>query len=473
MARGFMKFGQEMVQALLEAPEDEAVRAVLEMEKPELGQWLGDWPSWVHEGQEAPEGEAWSVWVMLAGRGFGKTRAGAEWISGLARAHPGASFALVAANVDEARAVMVEGRSGLLAVARPEERARMLWEPSRRRLRFASGAQAFVYSGANADGLRGPEHHFAWCDDLAKWGQAQGAWDNLMLGLRLGARPRALVTTTPRPIQLLKDIIGDEATVRTGGATDANPYLPQRFVAAMERKHKGTTLGRQELQGELIQDLEGALWPRALIDACRVKTGFPDRMIAPPPVLPYLQGDPHKVAPYSGPVRFFRKVVVGVDPPAGVGGDACGIVAVGLGEDGIAYVLGDHSVAGLSPEGWARKVAAAVELHGAQLVVAEANVGGKMVESVLRGAAIRLPVRMVHATEGKVARAAPVAALFESGQAKLAGRFDALEDELAGLTWSGGYEGPGRSPDRADALVWAMTELMLGKPARVPRIRML
>jgi phage terminase large subunit-like protein len=389
---------------------------------------------------------------MLAGRGFGKTRAGAEWISQMARC-PSASLgssgpvqiALVAANPDEARRVMVEGRSGLLAVATPWERARMRWEPSRRRLRFASGAQAFIYSGAHADGLRGPEHHFAWCDELAKWEQAQGAWDNLMLGLRLGTRPRALVTTTPRPIALLKEMIGDDATVQTGGATAANPHLGERFVAAMERKHGGTTLGRQELQGELIDDLEGSLWPRALLQASR-----------------------------SGALAgAMRRVVIGVDPPAGVGRDACGIVAVGVDGDEIAHVLGDHSAAGLSPEGWARKVAAAAELHGAQSVVAEANIGGKMVESVLRGAGIALPVRLVHASEGKVARAAPVAALFESGRAKLAGRFAALEDELAGLTWSGEYRGPGRSPDRADAMVWAMTELMLGPPARAPRIRLL
>jgi phage terminase large subunit-like protein len=168
-----------------------------------------------------------------------------------------------------------------------------------------------------------------------------------------------------------------------------------------------------------------------------------------------------------------RRVVIGVDPPAGMGGDACGIVAVGLGREGVAYVLGDHSVAGLSPEGWARKAAAAAEAHGAHSVVAEANNGGRMVESVLRGAGLSLPVRLVHAAEGKIARAAPVATLFESGRAKLAGRFPALEDELAGLSWAGGYQGPGRSPDRADAMVWAMTELMLGKPRAEPRIRVL
>lgn len=274
-----------------------------------------------------------------------------------------------------------------------------------------------------------------------------------MLGLRLGARPRALVTTTPRPVAALKAIIGDEETVRTGGATGANPHLPSAFVEGMERRLGGTRLGRQELDGEWCEDLEGALWPRALIEASRA---------CPPP-------DPLPQAGGGG----LRRVVIGVDPPAGVDGDACGIVACGVDRDGVGYVLADHSVAGLSPDGWARKVAAAAEAWGAQRVVAEANNGGRMVETVLKGAGLPLPVTLVHASEGKVARAAPVATLFESGRAKFAGRFAALEDELAGLTWGGGYEGPGRSPDRADAMVWALTELMLGPPPPEPRVRTL
>jgi phage terminase large subunit-like protein len=440
--------GKQVVELLLTASEEVAEAIVGEMDPQALRRFVADWPAWVHEGQEEPAGEAWRVWVMLAGRGFGKTRAGAEWVSGLARSHPGACFALVAANANEARQVMIEGRSGLIAVARPHERSAMRWEPSRRRLRFASGAEAFVYSGAHANALRGPEHHFAWCDELAKWRQAGEAWSNLMLGLRLGARPRALVTTTPRAIPLLKAIVGDERTARTGGATGANPHLPDCFVGDMERRLGGTRLGRQELEGELIEEVEGALWPRDLLDRCRSLDFARDER--------------------------FRRVVIGVDPPAGVTGDACGIVAAGLDRDGVAHVLADHSVAGLSPDGWARKVAAAVEAHGATWVVAEANNGGAMVEAVLRGAGLRLPVRLVHASEGKAARAAPVATLFECGRAKLAGRFAALEDELAGLSWSGAYEGPGRSPDRADAMVWALTELMLrGGSGAEPRIRVL
>jgi len=437
----------ERIEGLAPAERRELMAALAPAEALKLD---ADWPVWVHAGQEPPTGADWRVWVMMAGRGFGKTRAGAEWVSGLARAHPGAAIALVAATADEARKIMVEGRSGLLGVASPWERAKMKWAPSRGRLVFASGAEAMLYSGAQAEGLRGPEHHFAWCDELAKWRQAQAAWDNLMLGLRLAVpngsgRPRALVTTTPRPIALLRAIIADAETAQTGGTTRANPHVSGAFVASMERRHGGTHFGRQELGGELIGEAEGALWPRALIEGTR----------------------------HRGSLREFRRVVIGVDPPAGSTGDACGIVAVGLGADGVGYVLGDHSVSGLSPEGWAKKVAVAAEVHGAARVVAEANNGGRMVESVLRGAGLELPVRLVQASERKVARAAPVAALFESGRARFAGAFPALEDELAGLGWDGRYQGPGRSPDRADAMVWAFTDLMLGPAAGAPRVRSL
>ena len=444
--------GKVAVEALVALTAEAAAAVVRGLDEAALRRLALEWPAWVHAGQEAPGHDDWRVWVLMAGRGFGKTRAGAEWVSEMARENPGAEIALVAATPEDARKVMVEGPSGLIAVARPgRERAGLLWEPSRRRLKFASGAVAHVYSGAHADGLRGPEHHFAWCDELAKWKQAEAAWDNLMLGLRAGARPRALVTTTPRPIAALKAILAGGGLERSGGGTRANPFLARAAVADMERRIGGTRLGRQELEGELIEDFEGALWPRALIEGCRV------RPLSPGP------------SPAQGRGEM-RRIVVGVDPPASAAG-TCGIVVCGVDADGTGYVLADLSASGLSPEGWARKVAAAAEAWGAQRVVAEKNNGGAMVESVLRGAEVALPVRLVHAAEGKSARAAPVAALFESGRAKFAGRFAALEDELAGLIWGGGYEGPGRSPDRADAMVWAMTELLLGKQRAEPRVR--
>ena len=403
-----------------------------------------DWPVWLHEGRAPPEGDDWRVWLMHGGRGSGKTRAGAEWVSALAREQPDACFALVAANIGEARRVMVERpRSGLLAVATPKERAKMVWEPSNRKLVFASGATASIYSGADGDSLRGFEHHYAWCDELAKWKDAESAWHNLLFGLRCGERPRVLVTTTPRAMPLLRAIVGEEGAVRSRASTDDNPHLPDFALSDLRRRYAGTRLGRQELDGELIEDLEGALWEREMIEERRAEAV--DRLV---------------------------RVVVGVDPPASVEG-TCGIVVCGTDEAGRGYVLADLSVSGVSPEGWARKVAAAADAWGAEKVVAEANNGGAMVGSVLKGAEIALPVELVHAVPGKVARAAPVGTLFESGRAWFAGRFPALEDELAGLTWDGRYHGPGSSPDRADAMVWAMTELMLGKPPRVVRIRRL
>jgi len=455
-----------------------------------------EWPEWAHGGQ-LPAHDDWHVWVMLAGRGFGKTRAGAEWISAKARETPGASIALVAATPAEARRVMIEGRGGLFAAARDgDERRDMVWEPGLGRLRFASGATAFVYSGANGDSLRGGEHHFAWCDELAKWKDGQAAWDNLLLSLRAGAKPQAVVTTTPKPLPLLRGILAMDEVVLTGGASRANPHLPPAFLTMIERLHRGTRLGRQELDGVLLEDVEGALFPRALLERCRVESLLPldgggrvgvaspkahDGSHRPPHPMSRF-GSPRDPKPCPGdmatcsslPIKgreAFQRIVIGVDPPATAAGDACGIVVCGLDAVGRGYVLADHSAAGLSPEQWARKVAGAAEAWAADRVVAEGNQGGEMVTSVLKGAGLRLRVTRVHARTGKAARAEPIAAFFESGEAKLAGHFPALEDELAGLVIGGGdYQGPGRSPDRADAMVWALTELLL-KPQRAPSVR--
>jgi phage terminase large subunit-like protein len=456
-----------VVEALREL-EPEEMRVMLATLPDEQRRVLDEcWAAWAHEGQLAAPGD-WPTWVLMAGRGFGKTRAGAEWVSQFARDNPGASIALVAATVEEARSVMVEGRSGLLAVARFEERRKTVWEPSRRRLVFASGAEAFLYSGANPEGLRGPEHHAAWCDELAKWRHWEATWNNLRLGLRLGERPRAVVTTTPRAARGLKRLLERADTASSGGASWANPHVAEAAVAELVEEHGGTRFGRQELEGVLIEEVKGALWTREMIEKARV-SGSGDSIHFP------LGGRGNDDAGSGKCILspFFRRVVIGVDPPASAEGDACGIVVCGLGEDGIGYVLADLSVSGLSPEGWARRVAAAAEAWGADRVIAEKNVGGAMVEAVLRGAEAGLPVTLVHAADGKVARAEPVAARFERGTAKLAGRFPELEDELAGLTYGGGYQGPGRSPDRADAMVWALTELIVKPQRPMPRVRRL
>ncbi|HYJ83293.1 MAG TPA: terminase family protein [Allosphingosinicella sp.] len=391
-------------------------------------------------GQIEPKGD-WRVWAIVAGRGFGKTRAGAEWVSQRAREDPRARIALVGASRDEVGRVMVEGESGILAAARTGEAPR--WIASRGLLLFPSGARAYAYSAAQPAQLRGPQHHFAWCDELAKWPRAAAAWDNLMLGLRLGEAPRTIVTTTPQPVPVLKRILALDRCILTRGRTDDNPDCAADFRTAMRMTYGGTRLGRQELDGELLDDLPGALWTRDMLEASR---GCPLRR------------------------ESYQRVVVGVDPPATAQG-GCGIVVCGIGRGGTADVLADLSVTGLRPEGWARRVAAAFEAWDAQLVAAEKNQGGEMVEAVLRVADANLPVRLVCAVPGKAARAEPIALRFETGQARLAGAFPELEDELCAMTY-GGYEGDGRSPDRADAMVWAMTELFT-PPRAEPRIRRL
>lgn len=403
------------------------------------------WRTWGRVSQQPPEDWNWRTWLIQAGRGFGKTRAGAEWVRGIAEANPAARIALVGATMAEARAVMVEGESGLLAIAHD---LRPRYEPSLGRLMWPGGAVAFLYSAAEPEALRGPQHSHAWADEIGKWPDGIRLWDNLAMTMRIGDKPRIVATTTPKSVPLIRRLRANargDVVVTEGRTEDNKGHLPGDFLAAMDAHYLGTRLGRQELDGVLIDDIEGALWPAGLIDRQRV-----DAM------------------PCAA-----RRVVIGVDPPAGVGAhvDACGIVAVALGADGRAYVLADASVQGLSPEGWARAVADAAERHGADKVIAEANNGGAMVESVLRAAGARnLPVKLVHAAHGKVARAEPVAALYERGVAWHVGTWPALEEEMAGLAFGGGYAGPGRSPDRADALVWAMTELMLGRRGAEPRV---
>jgi phage terminase large subunit-like protein len=414
------------------------------------------WPGWAHEGQRPPDvrpdGKGWRIWVLMAGRNFGKTLAGAQWVRTAVEAHDAGGklrIALVAATLDEARRVMVEGETGLLEVA---DTLIAEWNPTLRTLRFKGGAEATLFSGASPDQLRGPQHHLAWCDELAKWEKPKETWDMLQLGLRLGDHPRALVTTTPRPGPVLTAIIADKRTVLTRGRTEANPHLSDAWLEAMRDLYAGTRLERQELDGELLTDSPGALWSVELLEKCR------------------------RIRDES---TTFIRVVIGVDPPSGEG--TCGIVACAKDAQGRAHVLADHSVTGRTPEGWARAVAAAAEAHASLVpslsrgveVVAESNQGGRMVESVLHAASANLKVKRVHASEGKTARADPIATLFEAGKVTLHGRFPELEAQLCGMIGGGGYEGPGASPDRADAMVWALTELMLGRERGEPSVRRL
>ncbi|MFW2829103.1 DNA-packaging protein [Sphingomonas sp. ID0503] len=393
------------------------------------------WRAWARARQLPPPG-AWRIWLIMAGRGFGKTRAGAEWVRGLAETDGRMRIALVAATLAEGRQVMIEGESGLMSIA--SQGHRPVWRASQRRLTWPNGAEARLYTAEQPEMLRGPQHHVAWCDEVAKWANGEAVWDNLMMTLRLGEHPRVVATTTPRAVPLIRRLMkAKDVQVTRGRTRDNAAHLARGFVESIEAEHEGTRWGRQELDGELIEDAAGALWTRAMIEGCRVDV-VPDLV----------------------------RVVVGVDPSAGDGtgkGDACGIVVAGICAAGRGFVLADASVAGASPDGWARAVASAAERYGADRVIAEANQGGAMVRSVLHAASVGLPVTLVHASRGKVARAEPVAALYEQGRVAHVGAFPALEDEMCGLIAGGGYEGPGRSPDRADALVWAVTALMLGK----------
>ena len=412
----------------------------------------GYWPFWARDEQMAPDTD-WRVWMICAGRGFGKTRAGAEWVRNIAVEDGEARIALVASSLAEARAVMVEGESGLLAChVREPAYNYPSFEPSLRRLTWPNGAIATLYSAGEPESLRGPQHSHAWCDEIAKWDnssdRAMQAWDNLSMGLRLGDTPQIVATTTPRAVPLMRRLVEEGCSagvaVTKGSTYDNTDHLPPRYVADMRRQYGSSALGRQELQGELLTDLEGALWNRTLLEQGR-------------------EAFTHEP---------LTRIVIGVDPPASARGDTCGIIVTGLTPSGQGKVVADASIRRPSPERWARAVAAAALDWKADRIVAEANQGGDMVASVLRAADCRMPIRLVHASRGKVARAEPVAALYEAGRVNHVGSFGPLEDEMCGLMAGGDYQGPGRSPDRADALVWALTELMLSRRA-TPSIRAL
>ena len=433
----------KLLRFLLALDEKERLAELDQLSEEERKEFRTHWRLWARRSQLAPESD-WKTWLIMAGRGFGKTRAGAEWVRSVVEVDPDARIALIGDSFGEARSVMVEGESGLLAISPPERRP--AFEPSLRRISWPNGAQALLYSAQEPEALRGPQHSHAWCDEVAKWdnvnSKAIACWDNLLMGLRLGEEPRVLATTTPRAVPLLQRLLDEEGVEITRGKTEDNlTNLPARFMTSMRGTYGTSLLGRQELDGELITDLPGALWTRALLEHCR------------------------EASASSLPAR----TVIGVDPPASAGGDACGILVCARGEDGVARVLADASVPKPSPERWARAVAETARAWNADRVVAEANQGGAMVESVLRAADVALPLRLVHARSGKSARAEPVAALYEAGRVRHAGMFPLLEDELCGLIAGGSYQGPGRSPDRADALVWALTELMLGRRAE-PRV---
>jgi len=383
-----------------------------------------------------PEYGHWRTWLLLGGRGSGKTLAGAWWVNQVA-GESDRSLALVGPSLHDVREVMIEGPSGILATTSRDTRPR--WEASRRRLVWSNGSVAQVFSAEDADSLRGPQFHAAWVDELCAWRRPEAVLANLRFGLRRGTDPRMVVTTTPRPIPALRRLMAQAGVIvaRMPTADNAENLAPE-FLEHLRDIYGGTRLAAQELEG-LVVEGDGALFSAA--DLARARGHRPATM---------------------------DRTVVAVDPPASAGGDACGIVVAGR-RNGTAYVLADESARGLSPIAWGRRVAEAARTHGADAVIAEVNQGGEMVRTILAQAGCGPGVRMVHATRGKRMRAEPVAALYEQGRVVHCAAFPALEEEMMAL----GAEGGGPSPDRADALVWALTDLMLGSRREGPRLRWL
>lgn len=393
-----------------------------------LSTGLADWVVQAREDQLAPPGD-WTVWLLLAGRGAGKTRAGAEWVK--QQVDAGAQrIALVAPTAADVRDTMVEGESGLLSVYPPGRRPH--YESSKRRITWPHGAIATLFSADEPDRLRGPQHEAAWADELAAWNRADDAWANLMMGLRLG-QSRCCVTTTPRPIPIIRSLMdrADADVAVTRASTRANfGNLSRAFREQIIAQYEGTRLGRQELDAEILEDVPGALWSRDMIEAQRAAT-----------------------------VPTLKRIVVGVDPAAtsGDSADHTGVVVAGVDHAGQGYVLEDRSLRA-SPDGWGREAVQAYHRWQADRIVAEKNQGGEMVQSVMRTVDRQVPIKLVHASRGKQTRAEPVAALYEQGKVYHAARLDRLEDEMCS------YDGEGDSPDRLDASVWGLTELMLNTP---------
>lgn len=409
----------------LPAEEQEKVLATLTPE--EADSLLSDWSFWARPNQLPPSGD-WRTWLLLAGRGFGKTRTGAEWVREQAEKQPGIRIALVTPTAKDGRDTVVEGESGILAISRPNFMP--VYEASKKRLTWPNGAQAFLYEAEKPDRLRGPQHHYAWCDELAAWKYPEETWDMLQFGLRLGNDNRVVVTTTPKPVQLIRQLITDPDTHTTRGSTyDNAENLSKPFLAQIQKQYEGTRLGRQEVYAEILNDVPGALWNRDMLDGLRTKE------------------TPELI-----------RVVVAIDPAvtSGEHSDETGIIVAGKDRDGHGYILADLTCR-KSPEGWAREAIRAYHAYEADRIVAEVNQGGDMVEHTLRTLDRNIPYQAVHASRGKRTRAEPVAALYEQGKIHHVGSFPQLEDQMC-LYTPDGYDG---SPDRVDALVWSLTELLV------------
>jgi predicted phage terminase large subunit-like protein len=393
-----------------------------------------DWEKLARPEQLPPAGD-WHAWLILAGRGFGKTRTGAETIRAWVNSGKCRRIALISETEADVRKVMVEGISGILNVCPPHERPKYI--PSKNKLVWPNGAEAHIFSGDRYDSLRGPQFDGAWVDELAKFRYPQEAWDQLSFALRLGDKPQVIITTTPRPIDLIQEMINDPNVVVTRGSTfDNSANLSPTFLSNNKKRYDGTRLGAQELYGEMLNQTDGALWTHEQLDRLHLK--------APPQM---------------------QRIVVAIDPATTnhSGSDETGIVAVGLGHDGRCYVLEDLS--GKMPPGeWARQAVACFHRWKADRIVAEINKGGDLVERIIRSIDTTISFKAVRATRGKFTRAEPVAALYEQGMVSHVDRgLETLENQMC--TYVAGISS--KSPDRLDALVWAVTELVLEKQGMV------
>jgi phage terminase large subunit-like protein len=426
-----------LASSLAQLPQLERDRILKSLTEAESQALVHEWRFWGRPGQFTPGGDNWFIWLILAGRGFGKTRSIVECVQEEVAAKRAGRIGIAGATSADVRDILIEGESGFLAKSPPWNRP--VYEPSKRRLTWPStGARATLFSADEPDRFRGPQHDFFVADELAAWRYPE-AWDQAMLGLRLGRRPRAVVATTPRPTDIIRSLLSREGTdvvVTRGRTRDNQANLAPTFLAQIVRKYEGTRLGRQELDGEVLDDAPGALWKRGRIEQLRV-------------------------APKDAPE--FRRVVVAVDPAVSVNEDSdeTGIICVGLGHDKHAYVIEDGSLSMATPNQWAQQVVAIYKRHKADRVVAEVNNGGDLVEANLRTAASNIPVSKVHASRGKAIRAEPIAALYEQGKVHHIGCFPKLEDQM--VSWDPALAS--KSPDRMDALVWALSALMLGRTA--------
>ncbi len=412
-----------LIKSLLSLPAEKRSGAILSLSNEEAAAVLYDWETWARPEQLEPPGD-WSVWLIQAGRGWGKSRTGAEWVKRHALKGTYGRFHLIARTASDVRDVVVEGESGILNISSPDFRP--LWQPSKKRLTWPNGAVATTFSADEPDALRGPQCEALWADELASW-HYPDAWDMALMGLRIGPKPRAIVTTTPRPTKIIKELIKDPSTVvRRGTTYDNRMNLASSFFTKIINRYSGTRMGRQELNGELLEDNPNALWNHALIDSLRVS-----------------------VAPEM------KRIVVAIDPSAtgNEDSDEAGIIGAGLGVNGHGYVLADKSLTA-SPDKWGKVAIGLYELLHADRVIAEVNNGGEMVKFVLHTIDPNLPYKDVHASKGKLTRAEPVSALYEQGRIHHVGSFPTLEDQMCDYT-----RDTADSPDRMDSLVWSFTEL--------------